>query len=228
MGTNDRASSRDPFSQGLDLCLKAIDEQIKQWQAAAEKVGQLRYGPTDAMTDFQEATARSLRYAMDIARLGGVGRPSSPPDLVAEREAILRQYEGARAAVAARDAAKTASYYAPTVRQATEFAPSVEGRENVQRGFEGIFSWNDLEMEYHAEQLLLAPQGGMAWELGKMTMSSSHLPVSPWQGRYLVVWEKSDDGEWLMTVDISNSMSFPQASSKQASAPPQQGRKSAG
>ena len=156
----------------------------------------------DAMQDLQETTTRSLRVGSQMAQLWGLGWPTGPGDVSESkaspeqvREEIQAQFKRAQAAAynsalpPQQRAEEVSAYYSEDVRWLLEGLPTIEGRENMKAMWAVVFSWQDLEFEYEATELEVAPAGDMAWEIGWMKMSGKPpdpYPRTEFDGRYCV------------------------------------------
>ena len=136
-----------------------------------------------------------------IAFAGGTGEPANAQTAQSSIEANNAEFI---AKFAAKDAAGVARHY---TEDAVAFPPGesrIAGRDGVQKMWQ---SWIDAGL---TDLTLTAAQveesGDLAYEEGTYSIKipGSDGKISEEAGKYIVVWKKGADGEWLMHRDIWN------------------------
>lgn len=90
--------------------------------------------------------------------------------------------------------------------------PALEGRESIQRFAEAVSANFTIE-KLDAVVDEVRRQGQWAWTRGHFdalfTAKSEHAPqgvAGPRQGKFLLIWERQDSGEWRVILDMGNGL----------------------
>ena len=107
----------------------------------------------------------------------------------------------------AKDAAGLASLYAEDATLLPQGAPPVKGRQNIQQFFEGFFAAGASDAKIRPVDVI--EFGDMAYEIGAF---EANLPVpqggtARTHGKYVVIWNRRQDGTVQLLVDIFNTNS---------------------
>jgi uncharacterized protein (TIGR02246 family) len=136
---------------------------------------------------------------------GGNQQATQPPaDTRAADEAAIRQTDaGWVKAVEAKDAAQSASFYAEDGELMPPGAPSLAGKEQVQKGWAGMFGMPGFSLTFAPTKIVVSRSGDLAYELGEYEMTVNDKKGKPQttKAKYVVVWGKQPDGKWKALVD---------------------------
>jgi uncharacterized protein (TIGR02246 family) len=129
-------------------------------------------------------------------------QPDTRDDDEAAIQAASKEWS---AAEAAKDLPKCLSFYADDAERMSPGSPTITGKEDLRREWEkflaapGTFNWTTAKIE-------VARSGDLAYETGvyeSKTLDNKKQPVTN-TGKYVLIWEKQDDGKWKVTEDIDN------------------------
>jgi uncharacterized protein (TIGR02246 family) len=123
-------------------------------------------------------------------------------DYAAEEQAIRDLDAEWVAAVAARDAAKCASFYAPEGYLLPPNFDPVTGPEALEQVWVGIIEALPY-LTFEPTKIVVAAAGDMAWDYGTYEVPAEPGGAPVDHGKYLVVWQKID-GEWKVLADMFN------------------------
>ena len=87
----------------------------------------------------------------------------------------------------------------------TNWNEMVEGKEDIMRILNDEIQLGGQDIKFETLELVI--NGDFAYETGLYSVNMKHkgqAPVSD-KGKYIVIWEKQSDGQWLMDKDIWNS-----------------------
>src|SRR3989304_1037489 len=137
-----------------------------------------------AMILFLAACAPAVDYAAEEQRIRGLDQ---------------RWVE----AVAAGDAATIVTFYAEDGYFMAPNQPQAHGREAIQAAWAGLFQLPNARLTFGASALDFAKAGLPSDHIGAYTpaFDSPAVRVED-NGKYVVVWEKTDAGEWKVLADI--------------------------
>src|SRR4051812_37759863 len=109
------------------------------------------------------------------------------------------------AAVARKDVAAVALFYAPDGRVMPSNAPTARGRAAIAEFWKGLLAMPGISFTFEPRVIKVADSGDLAYDIGVYSLSydGPRGRVRD-EGKYLVVWEKVD-GEWKAMADIDNS-----------------------
>jgi uncharacterized protein (TIGR02246 family) len=147
-----------------------------------------------------------LAYVVLTMMLAVAGGPAAMgADLKAEEQRIRDLDVEWVAAVAAKDAAASAAFYAADGRIMPPGAPAAEGPAAVGAVWSGFFQLKDFALTFEPTLIAVAQNGDMAYDIGTyaLTFTGDQGPVQD-RGKYVVVW-KNVDGDWKVAADIFNS-----------------------
>ncbi len=130
----------------------------------------------------------------------------SLPNTDADREAILEQSRRLSAAYMAGDIQTLVSLY-------TEDGVAVPGNRDFVRGHEALSRlWTLPEgrtiLRHEATPTTLEVDGNHAYDWGYFEGQAAQNgePMAPFRGAYVIVWERSADGQWRIAADMWNSL----------------------
>lgn len=131
-------------------------------------------------------------------------QPAAPPDTRAADESAIRalDIEWSKAA-AAKDAAKTASFYADNGSLLAPGAPAATGREAVQKTWEALMSSPGYALTFGPTKIEVARNGDFAYDIGNYELTTNDKKGKPQTAKckYVVVWQKQPSGDWKALVD---------------------------
>lgn len=109
------------------------------------------------------------------------------------------------AAVATKDAAAVAAFYAEDGSLMAPNGPAADGRDAVTAAWGGMLALKNLQLSFAPTTISVAKAGDVAIDIGTYTLAfdSDQGPVKD-QGKYVVVWKKVE-GDWQVAADIFNS-----------------------
>jgi ketosteroid isomerase-like protein len=84
--------------------------------------------------------------------------------------------------------------------------PSVQGKEDLRKFYQGLFARRDLKFEWAPDQAQVFASGIMGYTSGRYTMSFTNFkgePVSQ-SGSYVTIWQKQPDGSWKVLSDFGS------------------------
>lgn len=121
-----------------------------------------------------------------------------------EIDVLAKEREGWSTAYANLDAEGTAAYFADHARIYHPGRPMVQGKENILAYFEERTSFGPFTITFTDSR---------SWSMGDRAVDVSDYRVdftdsdgnpAVRSGRYIMLYEKSDDGRWLVTHDLWN------------------------
>ena len=144
-------------------------------------------------------TALSLTAALAVL----VAACQPTVDYAAEEQAIRDLDAEWIAAVAAGDAAKCASLYAPDGSLLPPNMDPVIGLEALEQAW--VTTIETLpNLWFGPDKIVISAAGDMAWDYGTWEVKDAPDGAVVDHGKYLVVWQKID-GEWKVVADMFNS-----------------------
>jgi ketosteroid isomerase-like protein len=130
-------------------------------------------------------------------------QPAADPqaDTAAARAGIEATNQRLAQAVAAADVEGVRAVYTADAKVLPPNAPEVSGVDAIADWFSGLSSAgiDGLELEI-AE---VAAHGRTAHEVGRFTLRAGGQVID--EGKYIVIWQRGDDGTWRLHRDIFNS-----------------------
>jgi uncharacterized protein (TIGR02246 family) len=115
------------------------------------------------------------------------------------RAELQERQEGFLAALASRDAAKVAAYFAEDAVLHVANTPLVQGRSAIQAFYGNIFRFL-VDSKFTPEVLQLSGSADLAYAHGAVTnVFGGHQGRSEFPGKYLLVWQKKS-GAWLVAA----------------------------
>ena len=129
--------------------------------------------------------------------------PKVAPDTRAKDETAIRAAEVDMAkAFAALDPAEAASFYTDDVVGMAVDAPTIQGKENMQKYFETMMK-SKPELSWKPVKVEVARSGDLAYSrgIGKLSVKDKKGKVAETTVKYASVWKKQADGGWKIAVD---------------------------
>ena len=120
--------------------------------------------------------------------------------------------------VAAKDAKAIAELYAEEGALMPPNAPKAQGREAVQKGWEGLFQMPGFALTFETERFVIAKSGDVAVDIGTYNLNAGGATDI---GKAVVTWVKKD-GKWQVLTDMFSS-DAPAAPAPAATAPADSG-----
>jgi len=126
-------------------------------------------------------------------------------DLAAEEAAIRALDVDWVNAVAAKDAAATAAFYATDGAIMPAGSPMAEGPEAIAAVWQSLFELPGFSLTFEPTLIEVGAAGDVAYDIGTYTLAfdGDQGPVED-NGKYVVVWKKVGD-DWKVRADIFNS-----------------------
>jgi uncharacterized protein (TIGR02246 family) len=120
-------------------------------------------------------------------------------DYRAEVLAIARAWERC---ANARDARGMAALYAENATLLPPGQPAITGRQNIQGFWQGFFDAGASDASLKSVQI--SGSGDLAYEVGEFSamMPQPSGGTAPGTGKYLVVFERQQDGQFKMVADM--------------------------
>ena len=127
------------------------------------------------------------------------------PNTQSEESAIRTLDRQIEQAVAARDAAAVAAFYAADARLMPPNSPMVTGQAGIQGAWDEYFKAGNLKLTFSPTAISVSSVGDMASDIGtyQASFDSPSGPVNE-TGKYHVVWRKAG-GEWKIASESWNS-----------------------
>jgi uncharacterized protein (TIGR02246 family) len=109
------------------------------------------------------------------------------------------------AAVATKDAAAVADFYASDGSVLPPNGPEAKGPEAVTKFWQGLFGLPNFQLTFAPTQVVVAKSGDLAYDIGTYSLSfdADQGPVQD-AGKYVVVWKKVR-GQWKVAADMFSS-----------------------
>jgi uncharacterized protein (TIGR02246 family) len=148
---------------------------------------------------------RALLFTLALALACATAR-STPADTRADDQAIRSLDEKWVASIAAKDLDKTVSFYASDAVMLAPNAPPAQGPDAIRKMWDGFLKTPGLSLTFAPTTIRFSPDGQVAWEVGTYQMAFD-TPKGRAQddGKYLVVWRKTETGEWKAAADTFSS-----------------------
>ena len=121
--------------------------------------------------------------------------------------AIRAADQGWSRVFAAKDLDKAVAACSDSAAVLAPNAPRATGREAIRKLFEGFMALPDVQLSWEPSDVQVAKSGDLGFSTGSYRMSfkdASGKTIED-RGKYVTVWEKEKDGEWLALVDSFNS-----------------------
>jgi uncharacterized protein (TIGR02246 family) len=120
-------------------------------------------------------------------------------DYTAEVLALARAWENC---ANARDARGIAALYAENATLLPPGLPPITGRQNIQGFWQGFFDAGASDAKLKSSQI--SSSGDLAYEIGEYSamMPQPSGGTAPGTGKYLVVFERQQDGTLKMAADM--------------------------
>ncbi len=84
--------------------------------------------------------------------------------------------------------------------------PSVQGKEELRKFYQGLFARRDLKFEWAPDQAQVFASNIMGYTSGRYTMSFTNFKGEPasQSGSYVTIWQKQPDGSWKVLSDFGS------------------------
>ena len=139
-----------------------------------------------------------------------IGCAQQPMDVAKAKEEIAQLNAKFAEAMNNGDGAAIAALYADNATIMPPNSEPVTGKEAIEQLWAGMANWGIKDFILTTTDLSGA--GNMAYETGAYSLSMGETKDA---GKYLVVWQKQQDGNWKIQADIWNSsMPMPGAEMK--------------
>ena len=111
----------------------------------------------------------------------------------------------------AKDVAALTELYSEDAKLMPPNSPIVEGREGIQKFWEGLFGMGEVALTLATSEAF--NNGTLGYSVGTYTLSVTppQADAIADQGKYVVVWKRGPGGKWEMAVDIFNTDLAPPA-----------------
>lgn len=142
--------------------------------------------------------------------------PEPEIDLAAERSSLMAADRAWAEAYAGSDA--PADVFADNVVDHATLlppdAPIAKGRESIRETIAALESMEGFSVSWAPDSAVVSADGQMGYTIGQyqMSMAPEGSPVTI-NGKYLTVWEKQEDGSWMVSADMFNAGPPPEAKS---------------
>jgi uncharacterized protein (TIGR02246 family) len=109
-------------------------------------------------------------------------------------------------AAAAKDVAKTVSFYADTAQVLPYNGPLVNGRNKIHDLWAGLMKNPAFAIHFEPTRIVVAKSKDVAFDVGtfELTLSDDRGQPSTVAGKFLVAWRKQKDGHWKVEADCFN------------------------
>ena len=141
------------------------------------------------------------------ASAGGPAASADPPLAAADMAAIRATDSAFAGAAGSGDAAAVAAIYLADARLMPPNAPTVEGREAIQKFWTGLLDAYQIRFDVAAEEI--EGRGDLAYARGRYTLDgtpkANGAPPLHDEGKFLEVLRRQPDGSWRYAVDMYSS-----------------------
>jgi ketosteroid isomerase-like protein len=151
-----------------------------------------------------------LRYAAAFTLIFAAACDSSRSGDAADTARLLSSLRAAdsslQAAVAARDAERTAAFYAEDAVLMPVAEPIVEGRLAILEEWRHVYGIPGFTSSSHLVAASLSTAGDLGYTRGtyESGMQGTGGRAVVERGKWVSVWKRGTDGSWRIIVDISN------------------------
>ncbi len=127
-----------------------------------------------------------------------------PPDLDAERAAIVATDSAWLAAAQAGDLEATLAFWTEDARVISPGQPPYVGHDAIRGMLNEAFATPGFSVTWHTTDVVVAPSGEVAYSFGTnaFTVPNPDGGLDTLRGQAVVVWRKAADGRWRSAVDI--------------------------
>ena len=132
-----------------------------------------------------------------------------PPDAGPQISAAIEAQDAAfNQALAAKDAAAVAGFYAPDAQMFNSGQPPATTHEAILAAYTGLLTDPNGSLSIRGDDVINPSSGDFAFAQGAYTISytdpTTHHKVSE-TGAYMTLWRHQDDGSWKIMRDIAAS-----------------------
>lgn len=121
------------------------------------------------------------------------------PAYAGDKEDIAAANAKVEKAVSAGDADTLASLYTDDAILMPPGSPMVTGKDNIASVWQSMFEMGVSELDLQPTEVNVT--GDTAAEVGTFTYTAGDMTGT---GKYIVLWQKGDDGNWRLRRDIWN------------------------
>jgi uncharacterized protein (TIGR02246 family) len=160
---------------------------------------------------------RAIKYPLSIAavlivlacpetaRDSGQGARGSAEATAADERAVRSADSALSTAIEARDAERTASFYAEDALLMPIAEPTVAGRAAIQAEWAHVFGIPGFMNGARLERVEVS-SGSLAYTRGTYETAMKAPNGSPVieRGKWVTIWRRQADGNWRIAVDIAN------------------------
>ncbi len=131
--------------------------------------------------------------------------PPAPDTRAADEAAIRAQVKQWLEAVQAKDAEKSASFYADDGAVLPPNAPLASGKEAIRQTWSQLMATPGFALTFATTRIEVARSGDLAYEVGTFELTGNDAKGKPQttKGKYVVAWKKQA-GSWKAAADIFN------------------------
>jgi uncharacterized protein (TIGR02246 family) len=159
-------------------------------------------------------TLPALCLSVWLAGCQSAPPPAPPPaDTREADEKAIRQLEDEwAAAMAAKDAARFASYYAPDAIVYINGMPAMKGAEAINNGLKQAFADPNFSNRFKTSRVHVAKSGELACTEGDYEGTFTDPKTKKKfadAGSYITCWSKQPDGTWKAVADMTSAAAAP-------------------
>lgn len=111
-----------------------------------------------------------------------------------------------QAAIATRDLEQVVSFYAEDAVLMPAAVPTIDDKAAIREEWDNVLAIPDFENESSLTRMEISGRGDLAYTSGTYvaTMRGEDGAQIREPGKWLTVWKRGRDGEWLIVMDIYN------------------------
>lgn len=118
--------------------------------------------------------------------------------------AIIRQTERWVEAAREENADALATIYTEDAVMLPPGAPPIEGKANIRSLFTGQFVKLDATYNFTTQELVVADKWAYRWGNYEISAETADGKKVETKDKFIEIWKKDSEGEWLITRDIWN------------------------
>ncbi|MCP4201077.1 MAG: DUF4440 domain-containing protein [bacterium] len=166
------------------------------------------------MRNFLFVTSACLALALACAPAPEPPAPEPEIDLEAERASLMAADRAWNEAYSTSE--NPAEVFALNVIDGAYLlppgAPMAKGREAIREVIAGLEAMDGFSVTWAPSDAVVSEGADLGYTIGsyEMTMPSEAGPAKI-TGKYLTVWQKQDDGSWMVSADMFNANGPPEA-----------------
>jgi ketosteroid isomerase-like protein len=150
---------------------------------------------------------RLLPVLLILACATETAPPPAPParDAAADREAIMAADRAFADSTYARGLDGWMSYYTADAVRLRLGEPAAQGTEAVRQFDAPIFADTAIVLVWTPVDAGTFADGSHGFSTGKGAMVRRATPTDTvWQGQYVTIWRRGDDGRWMVILDTGS------------------------